>query len=709
MDLLEYFVKIGVKDEASDKVGGMEKKFKKGFGTLAKVSLAATAAAGAAVGAFALKSIKVGAEFDTAMSQVAATSGKTMKELNDDVRTVMVGTEEFTGNLRDFAQYLGSTTAFSASEAAEALNFMALAGYDAQTSMEVLPSVLDLAAAGSIDLATASDMVTDALSALGLSSNDAGEFVDSMAKTAASSNTSVQQLGEAILTVGATAKQMAGGMIELKDGTKIATSSTTELNTALGLMANVGIKGSEGGTHLRNILLSLEAPTGKAAKLLRELNVNVFDADGNMRNLNDVLYDLNTSMSDLSAEDKTNAISKIFNKTDIAAVSALLDGAGDSWDELALKIEQSDGAAGQMAATQLDNLNGSITLFKSALEGFQISLADYLNPMLKEFVDFGSEAVSSITQGFREEGPQGAMDAIAAIVEGLLNQLPELLDTGLDIVMTLADGFIAGLPQMIAVAGNLIVALTQGLVQRLPEIGVKAGELVIALVGGIVQALPYVFEAAVNIVVSLLEGIEGMFGTIVGKGVELLMQLIQGIASGLAEAAREGREIVETVKNGIMEKIQEARQWGADLISNFINGIKEAAGRLGSVVSEVAGNIAGFFHHSVPKYGPFKDELTWMPDFMNNMAHGIEDNAYLVQDALDKSFDFGGAEYDVSVNGSQGATLGRLLALAEEYLPRLGESSIVLDTGALVGQTVGHFDRALGNLQKQKQRGYALT
>ena len=735
MDLLEYFVKIGVKDEASDKVGGIQQKFSKGLGTIAKVGAAAVGAATAAVGAFAVTSLKVGAEFDTAMSQVAATSGKTMQQLNDDVHTVMAGNEQFTGNLREFAEYLGSTTAFSATQAAEALNYMALAGYDAQTSMEVLPSVLDLAAAGGLELGTASDMVTDALSALGLGASDAEGFVDVLAKTSSSSNTSVAQLGEAILTVGANAKDMAGGMVQLKDGTTVATSSTTELATALGLMANVGIKGSEGGTHLRNILLSLEAPTGKSAKLLRELGVNVFDTDGNMRNLNDIMVDLNSSMDHLSAKERTNAISKIFNKTDIAAASALLDSAGESWDELALKIEESGGAASQMAATQLDNLNGSVTLFKSALEGLQITVSEALSPTLKEFVDFGSSAVSAITEGFKTGDVKGAMNEVGkaaeqllgmlveqipeflnagmellgALAEGLIENLPMLLDAAIDIVMQLADGFIAGFPQLMAAAGEAIVTISQTLVQRAPEIGVKAGELIIAFVGGIVNALPQVFEAAVNIIVSICEALDGALGQVVAKGLEIIMKVVEGIGSGLSEAAREGREIIETVKNGIMEKISEARQWGADLIKNFIGGIKDAAGKLGSVVADVAGNIAGFFHHSVPKYGPFKDELTWMPDFMSNMANGIKDNAYLVQDALDKSFDFGGAEYDVSVNGSQSAALGRLLALAEEYLPRIGDSSIVLDTGALVGQTVGHFDRALGNLQKQKQRGYALT
>ena len=150
---------------------------------------------------------------------------------------------------------MGAKTAFSASECAEALNYLALAGYNTQEMADTLPTVLNLAAAGNIDLASASDMVTDAMSALGMETADADKMVDQMAKTASTTNTSVGQLGEGILTIGATAKTVKGG--------------TAELNTALGILANNGIKGAEGGTHLRNVILSLQSPTDVATKSLR--------------------------------------------------------------------------------------------------------------------------------------------------------------------------------------------------------------------------------------------------------------------------------------------------------------------------------------------------------------------------------------------------------------------------------------------------------
>lgn len=324
------------------------------------VSTAVTAMGGAAV--------KTAADFESSMSQVQATMGIT-KDSMSEVDGQSVNTMD---TLSDLAKKMGSETAFSASECAEALNYLALAGYDTQEMCDTLPTVLNLAAAGNIDLASASDMVTDAMSALGMETSDADKMVDQMAKTASSTNTSVGQLGEGILTIGATAKSIKGG--------------TAELNTALGILANNGIKGAEGGTHLRNVILSLQNPTDKAASQMEALGVSVFDSEGNMRSLNDILGDLNTSMDGMTAEEKANIISKIFNKTDLSSVNALLANTGDTWDELQTSIENSGGAAQQMAGTQLDNLSGQLTILKSAVEGFAISIGETLMPMVKNIV-----------------------------------------------------------------------------------------------------------------------------------------------------------------------------------------------------------------------------------------------------------------------------------------------------------------------------------
>ena len=243
--------------------------------------------------------------------QVAATMGITAEEIAS-------GSEAFE-LLKQAAKDAGSTTQFSASQSADALNYLALAGYSAEKAIETLPSILNLAAAGGMELASASDMVTDAISALGMETNQAGYLVDVLAKTSQKSNTSVAQLGEALLTVGGTAKNLSGGV--------------EEASTAIGILSDNGIKSAEAGTALRNIILSLSAPTDKAAKKMKDLGLNAFDAQGNLRPLNETFNDLNDILSTMTQEEQTQVLNELFNKTDLAGVNALLANSGELFGE----------------------------------------------------------------------------------------------------------------------------------------------------------------------------------------------------------------------------------------------------------------------------------------------------------------------------------------------------------------------------------------
>lgn len=379
-----------------------------------------TQAATGKLTALAKTSVGVGMSFQSSMSQVAATMG--------------VGVDQIQ-SLTDKAKEMGSTTAFTATQAADALNYLALAGYDANKAAEVLPSVLNLAAAGGMDLAYASDLVTDAMASLNLEASKANvdEFGNKLAKAASKANANVSQLGEAILTVGGTAANLKGG--------------TTELTTALGLLANVGIKGAEGGTHLRNIILSLQSPTDDATKLMEQLGLQVYDAQGNMRGLDDILTDLNGSLAGLTQGQKDSIINALFNKTDLAAVNGLLAAQGEQWVSLAQQIDAAGEAAGdsgamaQMAETQLDNLQGSVTIMQSALEGLQLGIYDYLEPSLNEAAKWGSECFSTLTKALSEGGPEAMLQAAGQIISDLTAsvtaQLPGLVTSGTEITFSL--------------------------------------------------------------------------------------------------------------------------------------------------------------------------------------------------------------------------------------------------------------------------------
>ena len=345
---------------------------------------AVTAASGVVtvLGAYATKA---GSDFEASMSQVAATMGMTTEEINN-------GSEAFK-LLQATAKEAGATTQFSASESAEALNYLALAGYDAEKACEALPTVLDLAAAGGMDLAYASDLITDSMSALGLATSEMDDFADKLAKTAQKSNTSVSQLGEAILTVGGTAKGLKGG--------------TTELNTALGILADNGVKGAEGGTALRNVILSLSAPTDKAADRLKELGISVLDSQGNMRGLNEIFKDLDASLAGLGDGQKNQILNEIFNKNDLKSVQALLSNTGTRFNELSGQINNANGAAANMAKTMNDNLKGRVKEMKSALEGFGIEVYEGMQLPLKEAAESATESLRNMTEAFKQNGFEG--------------------------------------------------------------------------------------------------------------------------------------------------------------------------------------------------------------------------------------------------------------------------------------------------------------
>lgn len=492
---------------------------------------------------FAKSSIKAGADFDSAMAQVAATSGVTMDELNNNIVTV----GDFTGSLRDFAQQEGATTAFSATQAAEALNYMALAGYDATTSVQMLPNVLNLAAAGSMDLAAASDMVTDAQSALGLSLDETNVMVDQMAKASSTTNTSVSQLGEAILTVGGTAKSMKGG--------------TEELSAVLGVLADNGIKGAEGGTHLRNMILSLSSPTKDAQQAMDELGLSLYDSQGNMRELDDVFQELNEDMKSMTDEQKTQTIAAIFNKTDIKAVNALLGTNKERWEEVYAAIDDSAGAAQQMADTQLDNLSGDITIFQSALEGAQIAISDGLSPTLREFVQLGTEGLSEVTQALKEGGVSEAANALGGWLADALakvtEMIPSIIEAGIQVITGLVSGMGQAMPQIISTAGQSISTLVQGFAQNFPRVVAEGMEVVSNIANGIVKGLPKVAEQGVQIITTLAEGISQNLPQIVETVVHVVSQLITTIAENLPLIIAAGVQVLQALVEGIANSIPE--------------------------------------------------------------------------------------------------------------------------------------------------------
>lgn len=625
-----------------------------------------------AIADFARSSVQTGMTFDKSMAQVAATLGKTVDEIQD---------------LREFAQKMGSETAFSASQSADALNYMALAGYDAEKSMQMLPNVLNLAAAGTMDLARASDMVTDTATAFGMVLEDGTvdiqrttQMVDEMAKAASTGNTSVSQLGDAFLVVGGLAQELNGGIVSLSDGTTATVDGIQELEIALTGMANAGIKGSEAGTHMRNMLLKLSSPSDAGAKQMEALGVSVFDTTGKMRSLSGIFGDLNKSLGTLTQQEKIQAISDLFNARDIASAEALLNAVNQDWDKIGESILNADGAAQKMAKTQLDNLAGDVTIFRSALEGIQIALSDKLTPTLRKFVQFGTSGISKLTKAFKEKGLKGAMDVVGETISDfalmIVDMTPDFLKAVTTVLSSIRQGLIDNLPAILDVAFTLVQQLIKDLGTTIPQLMKGLPTLIKALADSIdwndlfnviVDVIEIVADTLIDVLPILTEALLVLLDKIVAfllnpevltKIVELTAKIIIAVSTALLAAAPKLLvgigEIVETIidyivntdwnklAQDLMENIQEAISKAAVKLSEWWDGWSQAIAK--SAVNLYNGIIDGWnwfweqWTHGVETiWNSILDSWNW---FWEQWQHGIDTMWDVVVDTFGEIGDF---------------------------------------------------------------------
>lgn len=531
----------------------------KGFAAVGAASLATVGAIGAGMVQLGKNSVETGMAFDEAMSQVAATTGVTMEEFNN----TKVAVDGFNGTLREFAMEQGAKTAFSATECAEALNYMALAGYNAQTQAEMLSPLLNLAAAGSMELATASDMVTDTQSALGLSLEQTNLMIDQMAKGASTTNTSVEQLGSAMLTVGGTAKDMKGG--------------TEEIIQVLGLLADNGIKGAEAGTHLRNMILSLSSPSSDAAAAaIDKLGISLYDSEGKMRDFEDVFLEMQNAMAGMTDEEKSNLISDIFNKADLKAVNALLNTNAERWAEVEGALESCEGAAEQMANTQLDNLSGDVTLLGSAFDSLKIGISDELTPTLRDFVQLSTSGIESITEGISTGGIEGALAGIdtflSEAVAKVSQTLPPILEAASSIFGSLLNAVASSLPTVIGAIAGVLPDIANALISAVGTLLSNAG----AIIEPILQAIPALLDAIVtgisNNADTLINGVIGLIDVIVRTLPSVISQLIKTIVKALPDFVKG----IATLISGIVKELPVLWQSIFTELPSLIEGISAA-------------------------------------------------------------------------------------------------------------------------------------
>ena len=528
--------------------------------------------------------VKYAAKFETSMSQVQATMGIT-KEATTELNGSVVNTM---GALSDLAQRMGAETKFSATEAAAAINNMAMAGYNVQEIFTGLPKVMSLAAAGSLDLDYATQLAANGLNVMGMSVESLDEISDKLAVTASNAYGSVSDFGEGLL--------IAGGQA------KLANLSLTDVFTALGILGDNGIAAAEGGTMLRNVLKNIYTPTERAAKILQQLGVETATSDGELRDFREVLTDLNSVLSSLSEEDRIKAMAEIFDVRTIAGANALLNTSVERWNELRGAIDNSAGAAKRMADTQLDNLSGQLTLVKSGIEGAAIAFGNVMLPVIRRFVEWLQDLtakLNSLSGAQKEQLIRIA--AVVAAIGPVLMILGSLIKSIQTVQMLLAALGPAAGPVGIAIAGlAALAAIIMSVVESsklVTKEAQKMRESINESVDGfeeankeyaVTVAAIFATKMTVNEYIKTLEDLEKEYGAAAGQqlkykaAVESIKALLPdlnvkldaqtGLIAGGTQALRD--QIAAWEDLAIQQAKQQLLQ---DKMSNYVELIKKAA------------------------------------------------------------------------------------------------------------------------------------
>lgn len=511
-------------DRLNRKVGKFADGVKKG-------ALAVTAALALSSGAMA-NVIGTGAEFEQTLVAAAA-------KFPGEIRR---GTEAFE-QLEQAARKTGSATEFSASEAASALNFLAMAGFDAEASVAALPGVVDLATAAQVDLATATDVASDSLGAFGLMTKDATQLGknlarvnDVIAKTTTSANTTVESLFETI-----------------KDGGPVATTSGASLETFAALageLANAGIKGSKAGTTLKNMFLTLSAPGSGAAKILQRLGIQTADANGDMRDIVDILGDLNGALDGLGTAERSGVLEGIFGKIPIAGVNVLLASGSDRLREYRKQLEGASGASSTMASVMRDTLQGRLNSLKSAVEGVKISIFSMTSGPLAEAIDKTTEWVRANEQLIATN--------VGEFLANIINNFEQIVDWTKKIAIGVA-AFIAFNMALKA------IVLTMTVVNLL-----MAANPVVLVILAIVAAaalLIAAWEPIKGFFKDLWTGVVEIFDTAVDK-IMGVVDKVRGAASFIADVASSaGSSVASFFGFGDDEEEQAAGATGPQVVS----------------------------------------------------------------------------------------------------------------------------------------------
>lgn len=557
MNVMELFVTLAIKDtaykqglkDAESNASSSTSKIGGAFKTVGKVAKTAMAAGSAAAVAFTKTSIDAGMNFDTAMSQVAATMGTTVDKI---------------GNVEAKAEEMGRTTKYTATEAAEGMNILAQAGLSADEQISGIGTVLNLASAGAMSLEESASYTTGAVKGFGDSMGNASYYADLMAKGATLANTNVRGLGEAFSGSAATAKNYG--------------QSADSVTLSLLRLAEQNVTGSEASTALNRAMADLYTPTDNASKALDQLGLSAYKSNGEAKDFNDLVDELNGSLQGMTAEQKNNALATIFTTQGLQAFNKMTASSDATVQKFWKGIQDSSGSAAQQAATQLDNLKGDITLLSSATEGLELGFYNTFSGAIRGAIKGITSEVSGLAEAMESGGISGAFSKLAQDAINFSGQLPGLTKIG----------------------GDLINGLISSVTQNSGSITTAVGQLLNNLASTISVGLNVFTSVGVNLLTTIASGMTQGIPTFLGQALPMLTQFTESLRSNAGKLINAGLALIQNIAQGLINSIPVLIAYVPTIITNLAGIINDNAPKILATGVTIITNLAIGLVRAIP-------------------------------------------------------------------------------------------------------------
>lgn len=554
---MELFVTLAIKDtaykqglkDAESNASSSTSKIGGAFKTVGKVAKTVMAAGSAAAVAFTKTSIDAGMNFDTAMSQVAATMGTTVDKI---------------GNVEAKAEEMGRTTKYTATEAAEGMNILAQAGLSADEQISGIGTVLNLASAGAMSLEESASYTAGAVKGFGDSMGNASYYADLMAKGATLANTNVRGLGEAFSGSAATAKNYG--------------QSADSVTLSLLRLAEQNVTGSEASTALNRAMADLYTPTDNASKALDQLGLSAYKSNGEAKDFNDLVDELNGSLQGMTAEQKNNALATIFTTQGLQAFNKMTASSDATVQKFWKGIQDSSGSAAQQAATQLDNLKGDITLLSSATEGLELGFYNTFSGAIRGAIKGITSEVSGLAEAMESGGISGAFSKLAQDAINFSGQLPGLTKIG----------------------GDLINGLISSVTQNSGSITTAVGQLLNNLASTISVGLNVFTSVGVNLLTTIASGMTQGIPTFLGQALPMLTQFTESLRSNAGKLINAGLALIQNIAQGLINSIPVLIAYVPTIITNLAGIINDNAPKILATGVTIVTNLAIGLVRAIP-------------------------------------------------------------------------------------------------------------